>query len=157
MLRIAGFLLVLLLTGPAQAETMSGTAHVVDGDTIDVAGHRVRIHGIDAPEGKQVCHDAKGDRWEAGKDATEALRSIIGQQTVTCTEEDRPDRYKRMIASCRAGKIDIGAEMVRLGWARAFVRYSDRYTGQEDAARRAKRGMWAGMCEAPWDWRLGHR
>ncbi len=145
--------IVLLLTGPVSAETITGPAQVIDGDTIDVAGRRVRLHGIDAPEGQQLCMDASGMPWQPGKGATAALRSITGEKSVTCMEEDRPDRYGRMIASCTVGRLDIGAEMVRLGWARAFVRYSDRYIDQEEPAKRERRGIWAGECEAPWDWR----
>jgi len=30
-------------------------ASVIDGDTIEVHGQRIRIHGIDAPESRQLC------------------------------------------------------------------------------------------------------
>ncbi len=37
-----------------QAET-AGTATVIDGDTIEVYGQRILLHGIDAPENRQLC------------------------------------------------------------------------------------------------------
>lgn len=47
---------VLLLAGPTAAEPpLTGTARVLDGDTLEVAGQKVRLLGLDAPEGRQVC------------------------------------------------------------------------------------------------------
>ncbi len=48
-----------LLATPALAD-VAGVASVIDGDTIEVHGQRIRIHGIDAPESRQLCRlDAK--------------------------------------------------------------------------------------------------
>ncbi len=49
-------LVVLLLLVPtATLADITGPARTIDGDTIEVQGQRVRLHGIDAPEG----HDGK--------------------------------------------------------------------------------------------------
>ena len=70
------------------------------------------------------------------------------------------DAYGRLIASCRtAGAdgpgegLDLGAALVERGLALAYVRYSERYVPEERAARRARRGLFAGAFVAPWDWR----
>ena len=47
-------------------------AYVRDGDTIDIAGERIRLHGIDAPESRQTCV-ADGVTWPCGQCATAAL------------------------------------------------------------------------------------
>ena len=46
---------VLLLTLPALAQTITGPARVIDGDTLDISGQRIRLHVIDAPEKNRTC------------------------------------------------------------------------------------------------------
>ena len=53
--------------------TISGTAAVVDGDTLDVGSIRVRLFGIDAPETAQECADGRGAKWACGRSAKGAL------------------------------------------------------------------------------------
>ncbi len=64
------FALILIAT-PALAD-VAGTASVIDGDTIEVHGQRIRLHGIDAPESRQLCR-LDGKPWQCGKDAANAL------------------------------------------------------------------------------------
>lgn len=126
---------------------------VVDGDTFDVRpGVRVRLWGIDAPESKQLCADG----WRAGEAASSALRSLVSGKEVACEDRSK-DRYSRMIGLCRAGGKDVSAEMVRLGLAWAFVRYSADYVGDEAKARLAVIGIWAHQCRPAWDWRAERR
>ena len=139
-------------TGNAQP---SGRAAVTDGDSLEIAGQRVRLHGIDAPERKQRC-TADGRQWRCGAAATRALKKRIGGETVTCTPRDR-DRYGRIVAVCRAGGVDLNAWMVAQGWALAYRRYSMAYVDEERAAKAAKRGVWRGQLVAPWEWRRGKR
>ena len=68
--------------------TLSGRARVVDGDTLDLGGVRIRLHGIDAPESAQGCR-ARGRGWSCGREATRALAGRIGGQPVACEERDR--------------------------------------------------------------------
>src|SRR5699024_7119864 len=102
--------------GPAPASDLSGPARLVDGDTIEVAGQSVRLHGIDAPETAQQCFDGAGRPFPCGRDATAALGALISGRDVTCTGH-KHDRYGRIIATCRAGGVELNAEMVRLGHA----------------------------------------
>lgn len=133
----------------AQSETIAGKARVIDGDTIDIGTTRIRLWGIDAPEGRQQCKF--GDKpYLCGSKASSQLAALIGAREVECQGKTR-DRYKRIVAVCRIGQQDLGAEMVRLGWALAFVRYSNDYVGQESEARLARRGMWAGTFDPPWE------
>ncbi len=44
---------------------ITGTATIVDGDTIDLGPVLIRLHGIDAPEAGQRCGTANGGTWLA--------------------------------------------------------------------------------------------
>jgi len=63
------------------------------------------------------------------------------------------DRYGRVVMRCFAGKTDLGAALVRTGLALAYRQYSLIYSADEDSAKTAKLGMWAGTFTAPWAWR----
>ena len=80
-------LALLLVPAPATAtNAITGKPRVIDGDTIEVAGERIRLHGIDAPESKQKC-TAEGKEWACGQEATFALARFIGTHWVTCTRK----------------------------------------------------------------------
>ena len=148
----------MLASPPSAIAPISGKPRIIDGDTIEVAGQRIRLHGIDTPEAKQTCK-ADGKQWRCGQEATFALANIIGRTWVDCVERDR-DRYGRIVAVCRVGGPkgkDLGAWMVSEGWALAYRKYSLDYVAAEDAARKAGRGLWRGKFITPWEWRRGKR
>ena len=154
--RLAAAALVAGFAWPAGAETLSGKARVVDGDTLAIAGERVRLRGIDAPETRQTC-SRDGRRWTCGKAATKAMRRLVGRDPVRCEVRDR-DRYGRAIATCFVrGRRDLQRELVRQGLALAYRRYSTHYVRDEDAARAARRGLWSGGFVEPWKWRRQQR
>ena len=59
------------------------------------------------------------------------------------------------VCALRSG--DLNAWSVSESHALAYRRYSLEYVEQEEAARAAGRGIWAGEFVAPWDWRAGKR
>ncbi|RMF19133.1 MAG: thermonuclease family protein, partial [Deltaproteobacteria bacterium] len=116
---------------------------------------RVRLFGIDAPETGQMCRRGAG-RWPCGQYATVALDRLAGGKQATCRVE-ATDSYDRAVAVCSVAGHDLGAELVRAGWAVAYRHYSDRYVAEEKDARQARRGIWQGTFEEPWDWRERHK
>ncbi len=158
---MARYLSVLALTifiSPMALADITGQPRVIDGDTIEVAGHRMRLHGIDAPESRQLCR-RDGEPWRCGKDATNALREFIGSRPVRCVGLAR-DLYERLVAKCVVEGLDIldiGEWMVSQGWAVAYYLYSYEYSRAEQRAKSARRGIWAGEFEKPWEWRKEQR
>ncbi len=96
----------------------------------------VRLFGVDAPEGRQSCK-RDGRDWACGDEAARKLRSLVGDRSITCTQRDIDD-YRRIVATCRAGNVDLAAEMARSGFATAYRRYSNDYVDEENEARAAR-------------------
>lgn len=128
-------------------EPFSGKARAVDGDSLALAGKRIRLIGIDAPELRQTCQKA-GGTTPCGNRSYAELKFLVSGKRVEC-EGYGLDRYDRTLAKCRIGKNDLGAIMVRKGWA---ISYGD-YASEERIARSARAGIWAGDFIEPEDWR----
>ena len=135
---------------------LQGVASVIDGDTIEIHGTRIRLNGIDAPESGQRCQNARGTAWRCGQQAALALSDRIGRRQVNCQQTDT-DRYGRVVADCFAGGENLNRWMVREGWAVAYRQYSTAYIAAEDDARTGQRGIWQGRFDMPWDWRAERR
>ncbi len=133
---------------------ITGAARVLDGDTIAIGETRIRLEGIDAPESGQTCVTRMGQIWHCGVEASHTLARLIGRNPVACADLGL-DKYGRTLASCSAGGVDLNAEMVRRGYAWAFVRYSTAYVALEAEARRSRAGIWEGDAQPAWDFRAG--
>ncbi|WP_140846716.1 thermonuclease family protein [Paracoccus sp. FO-3] len=152
---LRAFLVSLLLATAVQAD-IAGTVSVIDGDTIEIHGQRIRLHGIDALESRQLCVRPDGRNWRCGSAGANELAAMIARRPVSCTTRDI-DRYGRVVAVCHVGRQDINAWMVEQGWAVAYRQYSTDYLDEEAAARQARRGIWSSQFDMPWDWRRRNR
>lgn len=139
----------------APLRAWTGRVSVIDGDSIEMRGRNLRLHGVDAPESAQTCEHGGAD-WRCGQQAALALSDFLGESVVSCDHLDT-DFYDRPVVRCFLGQHDINAWLVTEGWAVAFRRYSKDYIDEEEAARIAKRGIWAGNFEYPEDYRRGLR
>lgn len=146
-------ILTFLLLGiaPLAFAAPDGRLTVIDGDTIDVGGVRVRLHGIDAPEIGQPCA-ANGQTRDCGRLARDAVAARFEGAHARCTQVDT-DRYGRVVATCVVRSEDLGGAIVNAGWALAYRRYSMSYDLDEKAAAVAGRGLWAFDVEQPSDYR----
>jgi endonuclease YncB( thermonuclease family) len=137
----------------AAAGPIVGQASVVDADTIEIHGQRIRLAGIDAPESDQLCRDADSNHYRCGQTAANALFDFINHRPVQCIEVDR-DRYGRSVAVCTVAGVDLADWLVRAGLALDWPRYSKGdYAAPQAEAERAGKGMWAGSFVKPWDYR----
>ena len=132
-------------------ERIVGKAKVLDGDTIEISGTRIRLFGIDAPENGQTC-TIKRKPFRCDHAAASALADKIGARIVECAPKDL-DIYNRVVSVCLVEGEDINAWMVARGWALAYRQESRDYLSQEERASDAKLGMWQGEFELPWNWR----
>ena len=158
---------LLLAAAPAIAGDMgkpiTGTARVLDGDTIEITGQRIRLAAIDAPENDQTCGRPSrvsflGEIYECGQDAAALLAELMRGQTVICIPQDQ-DRYNRTIAVCGTPMtVDLGGAMVRRGWAVPYLKYGGSiYLEQERQAKAEKLGMHSGRFTMPEQWRRDNK
>src|SRR5688572_14295623 len=89
----------------APPDTISGTVAVTDGDSFEIAASRIRLHAIDAPEGRQTCI-RDGSVWRCGEAAAAKLRELVAGRTVSCAPKDQ-DSYGRIVAVCSNGRLDL--------------------------------------------------
>jgi endonuclease YncB( thermonuclease family) len=147
---------------PALAqEVVSGPAKVIDGDIIQVDKQRVILWGVDAPERTQQCFVGEL-KWGCYDAARNGLGELIASGEASCTlTADKPDIFNRRFGTCTSAGKDIGAEMVRLGYARAYIDPEKKvdqgtvYLPQEAEAKAAKAGIWqdGAKVDDPWAWR----
>lgn len=137
----------LVFTSPGTAQIVTGSARVVDGDSLEMPGARIRLFGIDAPEGRQTCQ-RNGSAWQCGREAADQLTSVIGDRPVVCEQQDR-DRYGRMVAICSVGDIDLSRAMIQAGMAVALPQFTDAYVVDEARAKSFKLGLWASQFDMP--------
>ena len=125
---------------------------IIDGDTIELNGDRIRFAGIDTPEPKQIC-TLDNIEIPCGKLATGILKEKIGNEIVTCEREKKLDKYKRILAECFVNGESLSSYMVRSGYAFAYRNFSDKFIEDENYAKQNLLGLWAMQFEYPWDFR----
>ena len=134
------------------AAVLIGVVSIVDGDTLDMHGQRIRLWGIDSPESGQTCR-LEGEPVRCGTTASNALDQFIAGRTLQC-EPVAKDRYNRTVARCEVGGVSVNAWLVVNGYAVEYPQYSKgAYTAYQDQAKAQRRGVWATQFDMPWDWR----
>lgn len=140
----------------ATTRIVTGTViKVSDGDTIHVKTPeqtklKIRLYGVDAPEMPKINRgtgrvNKPGQPY--GEESWRALKSRIMGMHVRMDIIDT-DRYKRMVSIVWINNRNINLEMIREGYAEAYVEYlKEPYRSQfmraEMEAKSAKRGIWS--------------
>lgn len=154
MKRLIAALSILLLTSGSVEAQNDEPLRVIDGDTIKLPGlpDQVKIWGIDAPELGQICELPGRGKYTCGQMAALSLGGAIRGHSLNCIPRDYD--HDRLAFSCLVDGVDLGSIMVHIGWAVDYSEYSrGAYAKEEEDARRAKRGLWAGEFERPSEYR----
>ncbi len=138
----------------ARAESLAGTATVVDGNHIEVQGEKIKLLGIDAPDLEQTCTTRKGKTKFCGQLAKQYLARLLENRKVKCTGDKRGPKG-HLLAICIIGPFRVNEQMVMNGWALADPVTGELYKRAELFAQIRKEGMWRGKFENPWVWRQG--
>lgn len=145
------FLIILLLLSCSMAKEITGkVVGVTDGDTITLLDnenkqHKIRLHGIDAPEQKQ----------DYGQRSKQLLSALVFEDVVRIEYKSK-DRYGRILGKIYNGSMYVNAEMIRLGMAWHYKQYcKDKNLAElEEAAKAGKVGLWSRKdAVPPWKFR----
>ena len=156
-------IIFLIFVSKVNAEEISGIPKIIDGDTVHINNYKFRLEGIDAPEMKQQCKKESlkisyilgftfYKDYNCGKISKDKLIAKINGSEIKCVSSSK-DRYKRYIATCFKGEINLNRWMVRNGLAIAYKRYSKKYVTDEEFAKENKLGLWQGKFINPEKWR----
>ncbi|MFZ4667741.1 MAG: thermonuclease family protein [Microthrixaceae bacterium] len=121
----AALIVVLVVAGGCRAGVVT---NVVDGDTVDVDGVRVRLQGIDTPERGQCGY----------AEATNRVRQLVDGRNVLVVNGggDERDRYGREIGYVIVDERDVGTALVAEGLAIA------RYDGLDGYPRHRNQDLY---------------
>lgn len=144
----------------------SGTENnieIVDGDTLWVGNHEIRLFGIEALESNQSCNIDNHPKSYCHKGASNLLETYAKHPDFKCEfetkdGENRPwIRYGRYIATCYVGSTNVNQELVRNGWAYADEKYGDGYRKDQEYAEVNVLGIHGTTHLKPADWRKQKR
>jgi endonuclease YncB( thermonuclease family) len=114
---------ILAIVPFALAADLAGQASIIDGDTLEIHGTRIRLWGIDTPESDQLCRNQDSEHYRCGQKAANDLDALVARRPVACIEVDR-DQYKRSFAVCTVAGIDLAEWVVKNGLAVDWPQYS---------------------------------
>ena len=143
-------------TSKAAIRTVTGTiTKVTDGDTIHLTTPeqtklKIRLYGIDAPETDKINNktgrvNKPGQPY--GEESMSALANKIMGKKVKVDILDI-DKYRRMVGMIYLDNRNLNLEMIREGYAEAFIEYlKEPYRSEflkvEREARSTKIGIWS--------------
>jgi endonuclease YncB( thermonuclease family) len=114
-------------------DNLAGQASIIDGDTLEIHGTRIRLWGIDAPESNQLCRSDDSIQYRCGAKAANDLDAFLNKRPIDCSPISL-DQYGRTVAACSVDGVDLADWLVRNGLALAWVTSA----GYEIVAR----GVW---------------
>lgn len=151
-----------LIAFPPDPPSIIGSAIAIDGDTIEVDGHRLRRWGIDAPELDQSCTAPSGP-YRCGEKAKVYLAGLLRGRTIRCQPWTDVGDDGTVVAFCARSMNgtthpwqlrSLQHDLILEGHAIDYPRYSSGAFAEAQAiAQRSGAGLWVGDFQPPWEWR----
>ena len=76
--------LILAWTPAVAADELTGQVSIIDGDTLEIHGTRIRLWGMDAPESSQLCRGEDSLQYRCGAKSANDLDVFIAHRPVSC-------------------------------------------------------------------------
>ena len=147
------FLFLFLFTTVFTDASYAARVKVVDGDSLEIDGVRIRLEGIDSPEYGQSCFSGTGEKYYCGDESYYYLKNLVKDRHLICVESGR-DKYNRSLCECFVDdendkRINVNEQMVKSGWAVAYRNKNKLYKNAEKYAKKHRIGMWQGKFMKP--------
>jgi endonuclease YncB( thermonuclease family) len=103
--------MLLISTTIALSDDMTGQASIIDGDTLEIHGSRIRLWGVDAPESDQLCRGEDSLQYRCGAKAANELvvkiRRLVPAPFPTAATQLRSFRECRCSPVSGRGKFPV--------------------------------------------------
>jgi endonuclease YncB( thermonuclease family) len=140
-LRIILLAIALIFSFPSiKAAEISGIPVISDGDTLKIWTQAIRLEEIDAPDTAQTCTKNDGSVWKCGEASANYLQKITKGKEITCKGSET-NQYKRLLATCYMGDINLNQHLIDQGWAVAYIEYFATYLSDERNAQQQNKGI----------------
>lgn len=144
---LCSLVVAIAIDNSAAAQEIEGIAEVRSANEIGVGGTTVHLYGAVAPRPDETC-DTGERRYQCGIVAWAELIRLADGHRLSCDIERQRNGGGPSYATCYVGERDINESLVRSGWAEASENI-ERYRVDQEDARRARRGLWAGRIRPP--------
>ena len=131
-----GLVVMTLMVAPAAAGEIRGSAKVIDGKTMVVDGHTVRLADIVVPAVGSKCV-WRGKALDCGVLATAGLKDITAGAIVACAP------ISKSAFRCKDGSFDLAFGLIHAGWAVPDAGAPDHYFKKMLNAKERRRALWS--------------
>lgn len=166
---VIGGVLALAIVGTGFGDVAQQTVYsthadvddVYDGDTLWVGEVSVRLAGVDAPEGDQICRTG-GVQANCGAEARRHLQTLVAGALITCVRLGDGGRranepFARPLVHCDAARggapVDLARQMAADGYAVATSDSDRNYRPDARVALEERRGLMGSCTLRPDVWR----
>jgi endonuclease YncB( thermonuclease family) len=134
-------------SAPATVIAFRPPYDVVDVRTIRAGRRTITLAGIEGFDQNSTCRARDGTRWSCAKLARDAVRSRVGNQSLSCSTEAQASATSLVVMCMTSAGEDLARVLVAEGWARATDDTRQRYGSEMAAAKQQGLGLWGWRME----------